>query len=49
LIMAQRQMAFAHPFAVEFKQLAYEAVKRKERTRSRGRALRAGRLRGGGR
>jgi CubicO group peptidase (beta-lactamase class C family) len=29
LIMAQRQMAFAHPFAVEFKQLAYEAVKRK--------------------
>jgi CubicO group peptidase (beta-lactamase class C family) len=29
LIMAQRQMAFAHPFAVEFKRLAYEAVKRK--------------------
>jgi CubicO group peptidase (beta-lactamase class C family) len=28
LIMAQRQMAFAHPFAVEFKRLAYEAVKR---------------------
>jgi len=29
LIMAQRQMAFAHPFAVEFKRLAYDAVKRK--------------------
>jgi CubicO group peptidase (beta-lactamase class C family) len=29
LIMAQRQMGFAHPFAVEFKRLAYEAVKRK--------------------
>lgn len=28
LIMAQRQMAFAHPFAVEFKRLAYDAVKR---------------------
>ena len=28
LIMAQRQMAFAHPFAVEFKRLVYEAVKR---------------------
>jgi CubicO group peptidase (beta-lactamase class C family) len=28
LIMAQRQMGFAHPFAVEFKRLAYEAVKR---------------------
>jgi CubicO group peptidase (beta-lactamase class C family) len=27
LIMAQRQMGFAHPFAVEFKRLAYEAVK----------------------
>jgi len=27
--MAQRQMAFAHPFAVEFKRLAYDAVKRK--------------------
>jgi hypothetical protein len=26
--MTQRQMAFAHPFAVEFKRLAYEAVKR---------------------
>src|SRR5215475_14410773 len=29
LIMAQRDMGFAHPFAVEFKRLAYEAVKRK--------------------
>jgi CubicO group peptidase (beta-lactamase class C family) len=29
LMMAQRQGAFAHPFAVEFKKLAYEAVKRK--------------------
>ena len=29
VIMAQREMAFAHPFAVEFKRLAYEAVKRK--------------------
>jgi len=29
LIMAQRQMAFAHPFAVELKKLAYEAVQRK--------------------
>ena len=29
LIMAQRQMGFAHPFVVEFKRLAYEAVKRK--------------------
>jgi CubicO group peptidase (beta-lactamase class C family) len=28
LIMTQRQMAFTHPFAVEFKRLAYEAVKR---------------------
>jgi CubicO group peptidase (beta-lactamase class C family) len=28
LIMAQRDMAFAHPFAVEFKRLAYDAVKR---------------------
>jgi CubicO group peptidase (beta-lactamase class C family) len=28
LIMAQREMGFAHPFAVEFKRLAYEAVKR---------------------
>jgi hypothetical protein len=29
LITAQREMGFAHPFAVEFKRLAYEAVKRK--------------------
>jgi CubicO group peptidase (beta-lactamase class C family) len=29
LMMTQRQMAFAHPFAVEFKRLAYEAVRRK--------------------
>src|SRR5499427_2368880 len=29
LIMVQREMGFAHPFAVEFKRLAYEAVKRK--------------------
>lgn len=29
LIMAQREQGFAHPFAVEFKRLAYEAVKRK--------------------
>ncbi len=29
LMMTQRQMAFAHPFAVEFKRLAYEAVKQK--------------------
>ena len=29
LIMAQCEGAFAHPFAVEFKRLAYEAVKRK--------------------
>jgi CubicO group peptidase (beta-lactamase class C family) len=29
LIMAQREMGFAHPFAVEFKRLAYEAVKRR--------------------
>ncbi|MFL6828272.1 MAG: serine hydrolase domain-containing protein [Bradyrhizobium sp.] len=28
LLMTQRQMAFAHPFAVEFKRLAYEAVRR---------------------
>jgi hypothetical protein len=26
---AQREMSFAHPFAVEFKRLACEAVKRK--------------------
>jgi CubicO group peptidase (beta-lactamase class C family) len=29
LLMAQREMGFAHPFAVELKRLAYEAVKRK--------------------
>jgi CubicO group peptidase (beta-lactamase class C family) len=29
LIMAQREAGFAHPFAVECKRLAYEAVKRK--------------------
>ena len=29
LLMTQRQMAFFHPFAAEFKRLAYEAVKRK--------------------
>jgi CubicO group peptidase (beta-lactamase class C family) len=29
LIMAQREMGFAHQFAVEFKRLAYEVVKRK--------------------
>ena len=29
LMMTQRQEAFAHPFAVEFKRLAYEAVRRK--------------------
>ena len=29
LIMAQRESAFAYPVAVEFKQLAYEAVRRK--------------------
>jgi CubicO group peptidase (beta-lactamase class C family) len=28
LIMAQREMGFAHPFAVEFKRLVYDAVKR---------------------
>jgi hypothetical protein len=27
--MAQGEMGFAHPFAVEFKRLAYDAVKRK--------------------
>jgi hypothetical protein len=26
-MMAQRQMAFIHPFSFEFKRLAYEAVK----------------------
>jgi CubicO group peptidase (beta-lactamase class C family) len=29
LMMTQRQMAFFHPFAFEFKRLAYEAVRRK--------------------
>ena len=29
LIMTQREMAFAHPFAVELKRSAYEAVKRR--------------------
>jgi len=29
LIMTQREQGFSHPFAVEFKRLAYEAVKRK--------------------
>jgi CubicO group peptidase (beta-lactamase class C family) len=29
LVMAQREMGFAHPFAVEFKRLAYEAVMRR--------------------
>jgi hypothetical protein len=28
LIMAQRDQGFAHPFAVEFKRLAYEALTR---------------------
>jgi CubicO group peptidase (beta-lactamase class C family) len=28
LLMTQRQMAFFHPFAIEFKRLAYEAVRR---------------------
>jgi CubicO group peptidase (beta-lactamase class C family) len=28
ILMTQRQMAFAHPFAVEFKRLAYQAVSR---------------------
>jgi len=31
LLMAQRQMAFAHPFVFEFKQLAYQAVSRHRR------------------
>lgn len=30
VMMAQRQMAFFHPFVFEFKRLAYEAVKRKD-------------------
>ena len=29
LLMTQRHMAFFHPFAFEFKRLAYEAVKRR--------------------
>ncbi len=29
VMMAQRQMAFMHPFAIEFKRLAYEAMKRR--------------------
>jgi CubicO group peptidase (beta-lactamase class C family) len=29
VLMTQRQMSFRHPFALEFKRLAYEAVKRK--------------------
>jgi len=29
LLMTQRHMAFFHPFAIEFKRLAYDAVKRK--------------------
>jgi CubicO group peptidase (beta-lactamase class C family) len=29
VMMAQRQMAFVHPFSFEFKRLAYEAVKQK--------------------
>ena len=28
LMMAQRQLAFFHPFAAEFKRLAYDAVRR---------------------
>jgi hypothetical protein len=28
LMMTQREMSFAHPFAAEFKRLAYEAVRR---------------------
>jgi len=27
VMMAQRQMAFVHPFSFEFKRLAYEAVR----------------------
>jgi hypothetical protein len=27
-MLAQRRMAFVHPFSFEFKRLAYEAVKR---------------------
>jgi CubicO group peptidase (beta-lactamase class C family) len=29
VLMTQRQMSFSHPFALEFKRLAYEAIKRK--------------------
>jgi hypothetical protein len=29
VMMAQRQMAFVHPFSFEFKRLAHEAVKQK--------------------
>jgi len=29
VMMTQRQMALSHPFAFEFKRLAYDAVKRK--------------------
>jgi hypothetical protein len=28
VMMAQRQMAFVHPFSFEFKRMAYDAVKR---------------------
>jgi len=31
VMMAQRQMAFVHPFSFEFKRLAYEAVKQERR------------------
>ncbi|MGY3137164.1 hypothetical protein ACVWZM_007846 [Bradyrhizobium sp. USDA 4501] len=27
-MMAQRQMAFVHPFSFEFKRMAYDAVRR---------------------
>ncbi|TKW72787.1 MAG: penicillin-binding protein, partial [Bradyrhizobium icense] len=27
VMMAQRQMAFTHPFSFEFKRLAYEAIR----------------------
>jgi CubicO group peptidase (beta-lactamase class C family) len=27
VMMAQRQMAFVHPFSFEFKRLAYEAIR----------------------
>jgi len=32
VMMAQRQMAFTHPFSFEFKRLAYEAVKQRAKT-----------------